>query len=72
LQIRADLHKSQRGKCAICRCDLGSDAHVDHIMPRKLGGSNARSNLQLTCAPCNLSKGGRDPITHMQSLGRLI
>jgi 5-methylcytosine-specific restriction endonuclease McrA len=32
--------------------------HVDHIIPRRLGGDDSLLNLQLLCASCNLSKGG--------------
>lgn len=66
------LHDAQRGRCAICRSGLGGKYHVDHINPLSAGGSNDRRNLQLLCAPCNLNKWARDPITYMQSLGRLL
>lgn len=71
-EIRAALTRAQRGKCAICRERLGADSHLDHIMPKKLGGSNARSNLQLTCPTCNLTKNAQHPIDHARSLGRLL
>lgn len=70
--LRAFLHERQRGRCAICTARLGAKTHIDHILPKILGGSNDRSNLQLTCAPCNWSKGPRHPIVHAQSLGRLL
>lgn len=66
------LMKAQRGRCAYCRLPLGAGRHVDHITPKARGGSNRRSNLQLTCAPCNLSKGARDPIEFAQNMGRLL
>lgn len=67
-----DLMKLQRGRCAYCREKLTADAHVDHVMPLKLDGPDKRSNLQLACAPCNLSKSARHPIEFAQSLGRLL
>lgn len=33
--------------------------HVDHIVPKRLGGSDLPENLQTLCQYCNLSKGGR-------------
>lgn len=67
-----ELTKLQRGRCAYCCVKLGSDFHVDHIMPLKLGGPDERSNLQLACGPCNLSKSAKHPVAYAQSLGRLI
>lgn len=31
-------------------------ATLDHIVEMRNGGTNARSNLQVACAPCNWSK----------------
>jgi len=68
-----DIFKQQRGKCAICAVSLKSISwHVDHVIPVVAGGSNDRRNLQILCAPCNLGKGGKDPIDAMRSLGRLL
>uniref|UniRef100_A0AAU2V8K7 HNH endonuclease n=1 Tax=Streptomyces sp. NBC_00003 TaxID=2903608 RepID=A0AAU2V8K7_9ACTN len=30
---------------------------VDHIIPRKHGGDDRRSNLRGSCRPCNLARG---------------
>jgi 5-methylcytosine-specific restriction enzyme A len=30
--------------------------HVDHIVPRRRGGTNARGNLQALCASCHARK----------------
>lgn len=36
--------------------------HVDHIVQRWAGGTDAPANLRAACAPCNLKRGGRlDP-----------
>lgn len=71
----ARIYKAQHGKCAYFSCcgtKLGESYHADHIVPLSRGGANDRSNLQLTCAPCNLAKAARDPIVHAQSLGMLL
>jgi 5-methylcytosine-specific restriction protein A len=48
-----DSHTCQR-----CGQSEGS-MHVDHIVPRRLGGLDLIENLQTLCQFCNLSKGGR-------------
>lgn len=66
------LMKIQMNRCAYCRVRLGTDFHVDHIVPRSKGGSNKRSNLQLACEKCNIAKGAKDPLLFAQSLGMLM
>jgi 5-methylcytosine-specific restriction endonuclease McrA len=64
--------KAQKGKCALCRVNLGEKYEVDHITPISAGGSNWPRNLQVTCVECNRSKGTKDPISFAQSLGFLL
>ena len=71
-QILDYLEKTQKGRCAICRQKIAGTPHIDHIIPRAMGGSSERSNLQLTCAHCNVSKGAKDPILYAREIGRLI
>jgi 5-methylcytosine-specific restriction endonuclease McrA len=66
------LRTAQGDKCAICCTKLKGKGHVDHIVPLARGGRHAPRNLQILCPPCNLHKSDRDPIAHMQSLGRLL
>ena len=54
---RLFLSHRQAGRCAICGFPLSAQMHVDHIIPRAIGGRNAVSNLQLVCARCNTKKG---------------
>lgn len=64
---------SQGYRCAYCRADLRKKKrHLDHIMPLARGGSDDRNNLQWTCAPCNLSKGAKDPIDFARERGLLV
>lgn len=48
------------------------EKHVDHVMPLALGGDNTRSNIQILCAPCNLSKNAAHPVDYARSLGKLL
>ena len=75
-RVRDVLYERQKGRCPDCGDRLmligPAPAHADHIMPLALGGSNDVRNLQLLCAPCNLTKGARDPLDHARIQGRLI
>lgn len=62
----------QKWRCAICRVSVREHYHVDHIMPLKLGGEHIPRNIQLLCPSCNVRKNAKDPITYMQSVGRLL
>lgn len=66
------IRKAQRNRCAICAVSLKKGSHIDHITPISRGGLHEPRNIQFLCQHCNLTKSGRDPITHMQSLGRLL
>lgn len=67
------LFKLQRGKCACgCKQPLGTDYHLDHIMPLALGGTNTDDNMQLLTALCNLQKHAKHPIDFMQQRGFLL
>lgn len=57
----------QGRRCGLCRERLprrtgGRRVHVDHIVPRKEGGSDDLANLQAVHALCNRIKGGRGEI----------
>jgi 5-methylcytosine-specific restriction protein A len=58
--LRIRLLNAQHHRCAICNGPLGLyDSHIDHVMPRAMGGSDDVSNLQLTHMSCNTRKGGQ-------------
>ena len=54
-KLREIVIRRDAGTCQLCGME---GSHVDHIIPRRLGGDDSLSNLQLLCAACNLSKGG--------------
>jgi len=61
-KLRFEVLNENRKKHGTTTCELCADVagpfHVDHIISLLLGGTNARQNLQVLCADCNLSKGG--------------
>lgn len=67
-----DIHKAQKGRCAYCRAPLGQSQHIDHIQPLIKSRDNRRSNIQLTCASCNIRKNARDPIDFARDMGLLL
>lgn len=66
------IGEAQRWKCAICTASLKKGYHLDHIQPIARGGIHKPSNVQLTCGPCNVRKGAKDPMDYMRELGRLL
>lgn len=71
--LAAILFKRQRGKCACgCGMPLGTDYHLDHIMPLALGGSNTDDNIQILRGICNRQKCAKHPVDFMQHRGFLI
>jgi hypothetical protein len=43
-----------------CAVELGN-LHIDHVMPRALGGDDELGNLQLLCRRCNVRKKDKHP-----------
>lgn len=41
-------------------CGSPKEAHIDHITPKRLSGSNAESNLQVLCSRCHAKKTNRE------------
>lgn len=67
------LFSLQRGKCACgCKQPLGTDYHLDHIMPLALGGSNTDGNIQLLRSKCNHQKSSKHPVDFMRQRGFLL
>jgi 5-methylcytosine-specific restriction endonuclease McrA len=62
IEIIRELLGKQNWRCAYCRGRLRLHrATVDHVMPRRVGGSDERENLLAVCKPCNEQKGGDLP-----------
>lgn len=66
------IGEMQRWRCAICRCSIRREYHIDHIAPLKLGGKHEPRNIQLLCPSCNLRKSAKHPVDYMQERGYLL
>lgn len=55
---RARVWKKTDGRCGYCGCPLDPSAfHIDHVVPKRLGGLDDDSNLLACCVRDNLAKG---------------
>jgi len=55
-QTRERIRRRDGYTCRVCGCrggEGGADLHVDHVVPRKWGGSNDPSNLRTLCRRCH-------------------
>jgi len=54
-RIVRELRMRDGNYCQHCRKPFGKPlpSTIDHIHPWSMGGTNALSNLQLLCYPCN-------------------
>lgn len=61
---RTEVFERSAGQCHYCgtRLDLTGRWHVEHQLPRALGGGDEAMNLVAACVPCNLTKGSRTAI----------
>jgi len=49
--------------CGICLAPMDlAGGHIDHIIPRSMGGGDTLENLQSSHAICNIKKGGSNRI----------
>lgn len=58
-QIRQEVIARDGRICRLCGNAIKDEPHIDHIIPRIEGGTNALDNLRVTCARCNHSRGAR-------------
>lgn len=64
---RRDIFAKSCGRCHYCSGMLVLDGqwHVEHMLPRALGGADEITNLVAACAPCNLAKSDRTAIEYV-------
>ncbi|OGY07146.1 MAG: hypothetical protein A3D24_04880 [Candidatus Blackburnbacteria bacterium RIFCSPHIGHO2_02_FULL_39_13] len=64
LNIRLKVLNRDKFRCVFCgkspATDIGTQLHIDHIVPFSKGGGNNLENLQTLCFECNLGKSNRD------------
>jgi 5-methylcytosine-specific restriction endonuclease McrA len=48
-------------RCRYCGKPTGHDFHIDHVIPKSIGGDDCAENLVVACSTCNLKKAGRTP-----------
>jgi len=57
---KQNIYNKLRGHCAYCGEIISPESmHVDHILPKKLGGKNHTDNLYPSCQRCNTVKGDK-------------
>lgn len=69
--IKAQVRSRAGQRCEYCQLRQSDSPlaalHIEHVIPKKHGGSDEHSNLALACIDCNLHKGanlsGLDPET---------
>ena len=72
ISVKKSLWSKQKGKCAICGCDLSnnwSQIHVDHIVPWDLVGDELEDNLQDLCEKCNEEKSASTNYIFLKLIG---
>lgn len=65
-ELRRFVIERAGDRCEYCQLpQVGQEAtfHVDHVIPTKLGGQTADTNLALACVSCSLRKGARGNAT---------
>jgi hypothetical protein len=61
---RREIFERTQGRCFYCLepLELAGPWHVEHQLPRALGGGDGRLNLVAACVKCNLRKADRTAI----------
>lgn len=67
---RVAIFKRSEGRCFYCRTAIDIETfHVEHQLPRALGGGDGSANLVAACPTCNLSKQDLTAIEFIASHG---
>jgi 5-methylcytosine-specific restriction endonuclease McrA len=69
---RRNIFARDGNKCQYCGKKFPTtELSLDHIIPRKMGGTSSWENLVCACTDCNARKGGRTPKQARMTLVRL-
>ena len=53
-----EIYRKSDGRCWYCGDYLNTlNIHVDHVIPKRRGGTDDHRNIVLACGACNLEKG---------------
>lgn len=67
------IAEAQGHKCAYCKVKLTKKTRrIDHIIALFRGGTNDKTNIQITCDPCNSKKRFKHPVDFAREIGLLI
>ena len=67
------LYGKQEGNCYGCKMHFPfRNFEVDHIIPKKKGGTDHFDNLQLLCGACNRKKGARSQEEFLAEMKELV
>lgn len=71
---RREIFAKSEGRCHYCSTALSLDGkwHVEHQMPRALGGGDGLPNLVAACVSCNLSKRDQTAVEFTAKRGRAM
>lgn len=70
--LRYDVLSRSKGMCVACGAkSTEASMHIDHIIPRSLGGRTEIGNLQALCYRCNTEKRNRDETDFLRWHNRL-
>lgn len=67
---RRDVYAKCSGCCHYCRTPLRLEGgwHIEHMLPRALGGLDEIGNLFAACGPCNFAKRDRTALEFFAAL----
>lgn len=57
-KVKYKLYEKKNYTCIYCREKFNKkDLTIDHVLPRRFGGTSKKSNIAVSCRDCNQKKG---------------